>query len=109
MSPPLPSPLSQPKHFGYTHTHTHPHHHHHHQVDDAGKIASLVTTESDGSKDDVTGGMELKLSTAIAIQVPCVGCEEREKEGGWVAERKGESVCVCVCMCAWSPWCVVVR
>lgn len=38
-------------------------------MNDAGGIASLVTTESSGTKDDVTGGMELKLSTAIAIQV----------------------------------------
>jgi isopentenyl phosphate kinase len=41
----------------------------HDQVTDTGDIASAVTTEDSSTKDDVTGGMKLKLSTAIAIQV----------------------------------------
>lgn len=50
---------------------TRQYHHQHVQVDDAGGIASLVSTAEAGDKgkDDVTGGMELKLGTAIAIQV----------------------------------------
>jgi hypothetical protein len=51
------------------------------QVDSEGNIASAVTTESAGVRDDVTGGMKLKLATAIGITV-CV------------------CVCVRACVCA---------
>lgn len=54
------------------------------QVNDDGNIASLVTTEDSGAKDDVTGGMRLKLSTAIAIQVGRLGFPSIRWVGGWV-------------------------
>lgn len=79
------------------------------KVNDAGGIASLVTTESSGAKDDVTGGMELKLSTAIAIQV-CYGCFGSCTLGlgsssfplvgaGW----QGDLICSC-CICLYSSY-----
>jgi len=39
------------------------------EVGPDGDIARAVTTEDSGVKDDVTGGMKLKLNTAIQIQV----------------------------------------